>query len=116
MLSEYNVTVHIDGHYTIEDPKCPLSWRGSGCYDIEVETWCDDTVGVWATDEKHARGLVESYEDFARGYTIEIDDIKIEKVELVGSVPDYEDDDAGVLDDFDFNWKEHTNEPPERDW
>lgn len=118
MVNEYNVTVHIDGHYTIEDPKCPLYWRGSGCYDIDVPVWMDTVVGVWAVSEEQARELIDAYDDFDRGFNcdIKIDDVIIEKIELVGAVPDMEDDEVGVSEDYDIYWEQHTNEPPEREY
>ena len=104
MLKQYKLKVRIDGHYMIEDPKCPFEWRGSGCYDKEVKTWANMNLEVWAKSPKEAIKFVEEY-DYAAGTEIEVDDVKILNVECFGySARDA--DEAGVIEQT-VNWKEY---------
>lgn len=105
MVKEYIIKVHVDGHYTVEDPKCPSQWRGSGCYDIDVDTWCDVELEVWAESESSARSLAEEY-DYANGYTIDIDDVNITGLQLVNDLPDRDVDEIGVIEPVRIDWKE----------
>lgn len=104
MLKQFKVNVIVYGHYTIEDPKCPSGWRGSGCYDIEIETWCDPELEVWAHSEEEAEKFAEEY-DYANDYVICIDDVIIEDIVFVAEL-DRDDEEAGVVDGFTINWKD----------
>lgn len=105
MLKLFKAKVHVTGHYIIEDPNCPASWRGSGCYDINVDTWLDTEVEVWARSKDGAEKLIEEYE-YASGYTIEIDDVDF-AVEFVRDMDDRDDEEEGVVEPVIINWKEH---------
>lgn len=110
MLKQYTVNVHIDGHYITEDPHCPSYWRGSGCYDIEVPTWCDLEVEVWAHSEEEARKFALDYEYDDPATIIEIEVIQVERVTFVADL-DRDEEEAGVIDCITYKWRE--NEPDE---
>lgn len=110
MLKQYYANVHIDGHYTTEDPKCPFFWRGSGCYDIEVPTWDDLEVEVWAATEEDAKKLIYEYSFYSPERSIDIDAVQIEKIEFVKDLEDHDDEEAGVIDDFTINWKQYEKD------
>ena len=94
MLKQYNANVHIDGHYTIEDPKCPSFWRGSGCYDIEED----------------ARELIYEYSFESPKYSIDVDAVQIEEIEFVKDLEDRDDEEAGVIEDFTIYWKQYEKD------
>ncbi|MBQ3996667.1 MAG: hypothetical protein II637_01360 [Bacteroidales bacterium] len=103
MLKQFEVYVHVDGHYSYEDPKCPIYWRGFGCYNIEVDTWCDTELEVWANSEEEARKFAEEY-DYAKDYIICIDDVIIEDIVFVADL-DCDDEEAGAIETS-IDWKE----------
>lgn len=102
MLKQYKVKVHIDGHYTIEDPKCPSDWHGSGCYDIDVQVYCDTELDVWAVSKDQAEKLADGY-DYCPGLVTEIYDIIVKDPEFVCDLSRGEDE-AGVIEPVDINW------------
>lgn len=102
MLKQYKVKVRIDGHYTIEDPKCPSEWRGSGCYDIDVQVYCDTELDVWAVSKDQAEKLAAGY-DYCTGLVTEIYDIIVKDLEFVCDLSRGEDE-AGVIEPVDINW------------
>lgn len=110
MLKQFKATVHVDGHYTIEDPKCPSDWRGSGCYDITVNTWFDTELEVWAELEEKAKAMVYDYNFERPEYTVEVDAIQVEKIEFVKDLGDRDLAEAGVIEDFNIDWKEHEKD------
>lgn len=106
MLKKFKAKVHIDGIYTIEDPKCPSYWKGSGCYDITVNTWCDTDVEVWAETEEKASELALDYEYNDPSTDIDIEVIQVESVTFVDDLPDRDLEEAGVIEPVVYKWKE----------
>lgn len=107
MLNQYEVSVRVDGHYVTESRSCPAQWRGSGCYDIEVPTWCNAAVEVWANSEEAARQFAAGYDYEMDGYTIEVDNAKVTRVTLVRHLPGRDDEEAGVIEPVGLgHWEE----------
>lgn len=112
MLKQYTVNVHIDGHYLTEDPHCPSYWRGSGCYDIEVPTWCDLEVEVWAESEEQAKKLAEEYDGYVDEWDgVQIEVVTVDSVKFVKVLEGRDEEEIGIIEDFTINWRE--NEPDE---
>lgn len=112
-LYKFKARVHVDGHYTVEDPHCPSEWRGSGVYDREIATWIDTDVELWAKSYGEAEKLILGY-DFADGTVIDIEDVFIKKIEYLCCAKETEADDDIVLSDPD--WKEEPRyEGPDPD-
>lgn len=107
MLKKFMVNVHLDGHYTIEDPRCPWEWRGSGCYDIDVSVEKDIEVEVWAEAEDQARKYALDYEYKDISSTVELDAVQVEFVKFVEDLPDRDPEEAGVIDPDWLNWKKY---------
>lgn len=106
MLKKFMADVHLDGHYTIENPLCPSEWRGSGCYDMEVPVWADIHIEVWAHSESEARTLLMEYKDYeALGNqdTIVLDAVQVESVWFISDLD--EEDYLGVIEPDRFDWK-----------
>ena len=106
MLKKFMVNVHLDGHYTIEDPRCPWGWHGSGCYDIDIHTWTDLEVEVWAETEDLAEKYALDYAYRDRDSTVELDAVQAEAVKFVEDLPDRDPEEAGVIEPDAYNWKE----------
>lgn len=104
-MKQFMVNVHLDGHYTIEDPRCPWEWRGSGCYDIEVSVKKDIKVEVWAEAEDQARKYALDYEYKDISSTVELDAVQVEFVKFVKDLPDRDPEEAGVIEPDWLNWK-----------
>lgn len=96
-MNYYTITAQLRAHYTVEDPKCPSYWRGSGVYDIEVPCTVDIRAEVVAESEDDAVDMVLDYDyygDRDNPYDVEFDDDpKILSVDL--NEEDY-DDKAGI--------------------
>lgn len=103
--------VHLDGHYIIEDPRCPSEWKGSGCYDIEIQTWCDTEVEVWAESEELAEEYAFEWEYNDPSTIIMIEAVQVESVTFVEDLPGRDAEEAGVIEPVTYNWKEI-----EKDW
>ena len=110
-MKKFTVSVHLDGTYTVEDPRCPSYWKGSGCYDITVNTWCDTEVEVWAETEEQARTYALEYEYNDPDTVIETEVAQVESVALVEDMPDRDTEEAGVIEPVIYNWKEN-----QKDW
>lgn len=106
MLKKFKAKVHIDGIYTIEDPKCPSFWKGSGCYDIEIQTWCDTEVEVWAESEELAEEYAFEWEYNDPSTIIMIEAVQVESVTFVEDLPGRDLEEAGVIEPVTYNWKE----------
>lgn len=106
MLKKFKVKVHIDGVYTIEDPKCPSYWKGSGCYDRTVNTWCDTEVEVWAETEEKAEEYALEWEYDDPSTVIDIEAVQVESVTFVEDLPGRDLGEAGVIEPVTYNWKE----------
>ena len=76
MNTLYDITVRIDGHAMVEDPKCPSRWKGSGCYDVEAPGWCLVSLYVSAETEARARYLASQH-DFDIDEFVDIDDVTV---------------------------------------
>lgn len=112
MIRQYLANVRVDGHYSYEDPKCPSEWLGSGCYDIDVETWCEPTVEVWANSFAEAEKLVEEY-DYAFYHCVSIDNVQILSIKMIKIMPDRGDDEVGVIEPVNIEWIENERETRE---
>ena len=110
MIKKFTVKVHLDGTYTVEDPKCPSYWKGSGCYDITVDTWCDMDVEVWAETEEQARQFALDYEYNDRDTIVEVDAVQVKSVKFVEDLEGRETEEAGVIEPVEYNWKENEYE------
>lgn len=106
MLKKFIAKVHIDGIYTTEDPKCPSFWKGSGCYDITVNTWCDTEVEVWAETEEKAEEYALEWEYNDPSTIIMIEAVQVESVTFVEDLPGRDAEEAGVIEPVTYNWKE----------
>ena len=106
MLKKFKANVHIDGTYTVEDPKCPSYWRGSGCYDIDIHTWCDTEVEVWAETEEKAEEYAFEWEYNDPSTIIMIEAVQVESIKFVEDLPDRDQEEAGVIEPVVYNWKE----------
>lgn len=114
-LYKFKARVHVDGHYTVEDPHCPSEWRGSGVYDHEIATWIDTDVELWAKSYGEAESLILGY-NFADGTVVDVEDICIEKIEyLCCGEEDYADDEL-VLSDPEWNENEVDDGPDPDDY
>lgn len=111
MIKKFTAKIHLDGTYTVEDPRCPSYWRGSGCYDVAVATWCDTEVEVWAESEELARRLAIDYEYNDGKTTIEVEAVQVESVTFVEDLPGRDAEEAGVIEPVEYKWKEI-----EKDW
>lgn len=111
MLKKFIAKVHIDGTYTVEDPKCPSHWKGSGCYDRTVNTWCDPEVEVWAETEELAEGYAFDWEYDDPSTIIDIEAVQVESVTFVEDLPGRDLEEAGVIEPVTYNWKEN-----QKDW
>lgn len=67
MIREYTITIPYVWVEIYEDPKCPWYWRGSGCYDIEVEHPAKVEAVLYANDLEEAKKMVAEY-DWKRDY------------------------------------------------
>ena len=61
-MNTYIMTIRLEGTVRVEDPHCPASWMGSGCYDIDVPAYSDGTLTVNAESEEDARQYAMDYE------------------------------------------------------
>lgn len=111
MLKKFMAYVHLDGHYIMEDPRCPSEWKGSGCYDIEIQTWCDTEVEVWAESEELAEEYAFEWEYNDPSTIIMIEAVQVESVTFVEDLPGRDAEEAGVIEPVTYNWKEI-----EKDW
>ena len=107
MLKRYIVRVHIDGTYTQEDPNCPSYWKGSGCYDITVNTWCDVDVEVWAQTEGDARNFALAYEYNDKDTDIEIEAVQVEWIKFVEDLVGRDMEETGVIEPVVYRWEEN---------
>ena len=99
MLNCYLVKVKVTGHYTKESPSCPASWRGSGCYDVDIKTWSNAQVEVWAESEDAAKQFAAGSEFKPRDCAVDVDNVQIVGVEFVSPLPDRDaDEESGVID------------------
>ena len=102
MLIQYKVKVNLEGHYVIEDPKCPSSWKGSGVYDRQIDCWCDLDIEVWAHSLAEAVKFAEDY-----NYDDPATVVDIESAKRVKALPDRDEEEAGVIEHtVVYNWKE----------
>lgn len=111
MLKKFIAYVHLDGHYIMEDPRCPSYWKGSGCYDLEIQTWCDTEVEVWAESEELAEEYAFEWEYNDPSTIIMIEAVQVESVTFVEDLPGRDAEEAGVIEPVTYNWKEI-----EKDW
>ena len=105
MLKKFMAYVHLDGHYIMEDPRCPSEWKGSGCYDIDVSAMKDIEVEVWAETEDQARKYALDYEYRDISSTVELDAVQVGLVKFVENLPDRDPEEVGVIDPGWLNWK-----------
>ena len=116
MLKQFELKIHLDGHYTIEDPKCPSYWRGSGCYDIDIQCWADFPIEVWAVDEDQAKQLAYDYPSYDGLTTCaEIETIQVESVRFIKDLQDRGEDEASVIEPVNFDWDENEYDGPDPD-
>lgn len=47
-MRKYHIEMACFGSYVEQDVNCPPQWRGSGCYDVEVECYQEATFEVVA--------------------------------------------------------------------
>ena len=89
----YSASVILHGHDYFEDPDCPISWMGSGVYDIEVEYEQEGEAYVFAESEEQSTSIVESYdfESYPRvGMTVdevEVHDVEFDEVDADDNEP-----------------------------
>lgn len=94
-MKEYRVKARIDGIVREEDPKCPWEWRGSGCYDIDVEKYCYIKCSVFAESEEEVKDIVGNGE-FDGCQFDKIIDVIIYNIEVVSD--DASPDERGIGD------------------
>lgn len=116
MMKIFKANVHLDGHYTIEDPQCPSYWKGSGCYDIDVPASADLEVEVWAETEVQARKYALEYEYNDTSSSVELDAVRVESVNFVEDLLDRDQEEAGVIEPVNFYWDENYDEGPDPDY
>lgn len=82
-MNIYKVEFTIHKHTWYEDPRCPISWMGSGVYDIEVEYEQEGEAYVFAESEEKAASIVESYdfESYPR-VGMSVDEVEVHDVEF----------------------------------
>ena len=107
MLKQFMVNVHLDGHYTIADPRCPSYWKGSGCYDIDIHSQADLEVEVWAETEDLARKYALEYEYRDTDSVVELDAVQVEAVKFVANLEDRDEEETGVIEPVNFCWPEN---------
>lgn len=110
-IKVYIVSVHLEGYYTVEDPRCPSYWKGSGCYDIDIHTWADVEVEVWAETEEQARKYALDYGYNDPGTIVEVEAVQVESVAFVQDLEGRDKEEAGVIEPVTYNWKEN-----QKDW
>ena len=80
-MREFIVEAEIFGIGYYEDPRCPWFWKGSGCFDIEVQSSKNAVVYVVAKDEESASKIAKEYKcydcDFGRAGCLEIIDVDV---------------------------------------
>jgi len=104
MNTLYDITVRIDGHTMVEDPKCPSYWKGSGCYDMEWPGWCFVDLVVSAESEEVAKSMAAQYE-FDIDEFVDIDDVSIVSCKSVRPA-DEEEVGVEVFDVSPVKWRE----------
>lgn len=62
-MNAYKVLFEGIKHYTYEDPKCPWEWRGSGCYDIDVEEKYEGEAVAWCKEDSILNLLYKEFND-----------------------------------------------------
>lgn len=61
MMKIYKINAAAFGSYWEQDVNCPPGWRGSGCYDVEIECAQEATFEVVAKSLVNALKLVEDF-------------------------------------------------------
>ena len=108
----YKIETCALGHYWEKDVNCPPSWRGSGCYDEEVECSQEATFDVAADTLEEALKLIgEVFEKYNKGYSYTLDSLLYD----ADTVEEKDDDEDGHAEVFDYNYsKPECVEVPER--
>ena len=101
----YSASVILHGHDYFEDPDCPISWRGSGVYDVCVGYDQKAFASVVADSEEQATELVENY-DYNRlsNCSMIVDVVEIDDIEFVGEVTDGGDPEVYDISIFDAEY------------
>lgn len=97
----YEVSITLHGHYTVQDYNCPPGWLGSGCYDKDFPMTISATADVWAENESEARRLAEHF-DYEKDPNnpfsfIQDEDVEILSVEATGGVSDDPDEEVSCV-------------------
>ena len=103
------------GTYWAQDVDCPISWRGSGCYDVEYECVQEATFEVAAETLGDALKLISGvFEKYNTNYDYTLYSIYYDP----NTVTEKEDEDDGKAEVFDYNYSEpecgESKQVPER--
>lgn len=103
----YSINARARGINYVEDPKCPVSWRGSGCYDIPVTGWQEITLDVYATTRANAENLAEEF-CYKNAQFQEVEDVEILSVIVLDEHADDGEEEITDVVYGDSEWPEDT--------
>ena len=99
----YKIDACCFGHYWEHDVKCPPRWRGSGCYDVEVECYQEATFEVVAEGLAAAlKLLTDQWDKLNKDWSHSADDFWYDP----DTVTSREDDGDGPAEVLEYQFKE----------
>lgn len=108
-MKTYGIDVVLHGTCRQEDPRCPSAWRGSGCYDIDVDVLQKVSLTISADSEDTAKSIAMDYD-----YRNDMDDICSVEIEDSGWVG--EDDSSNEVIEISYGDVKSAAECFEPDW
>lgn len=99
----YKIDVRLRGTVRVEDPKCPAGWRGSGCYDIDVDATQDALVYVVAESKGEAFCLVTDF-DYLGERMCELEDIEVISILGMEEIKEVDEEEGGEARVYDVSF------------
>jgi len=104
----FEIDACAEGTYTAFDVNCPSYWRGSGCYDVEVECYQEVHFKVAAeTLDDALQMILDSFEDCHGDYFNSIDSVFYN----TATVTEREDEEGGDAEIIDYERYEPVDKP-----
>lgn len=104
----FDIDACAEGSYTEYEVNCPSYWRGSGCYDVEVECYQEIHFTVAAeTLDDALQMILDGFEDCHGDYANSIDKVFYN----TESVVEKEDEEGGDAEIIDYEQQEPVAKP-----
>ena len=104
----YDIDACAEGTYWVYDVNCPPGWRGSGCYEVEVECYQEIHFTVAAETLDDALQMVfDAFEDCHGDYSNSSDRV----VYNTDTVTEKEDEEGGDAEIIDYERYEPVDKP-----